>query len=613
MDKGAKFLSELVLNRTYAGLKADGTKEGWPEIVERVLHHHKTRYPHLRAAIDQTCAAALMDKKVVPAMRWLQFAGEGIRRSEVRGYNCSFTTLTSFNDFAEIFYILMCGTGVGYSVQARHVTHLPTISQGDKAHFAVDDTKESWADSVRELLLNPQTEFDYSRIRAAGSALSTGGTASGPDPLILLHNRMRTTLAKARNRKLLPIEVHDMVCQIADSVVVGGVRRAALICLFDWSDTEMLTCKSGKWWETAPWRARANNSAVIHRQDAQARFAFDQVLDSCFAASSGEPGVYWTNDCDLGANPCVEIALRARQFCNLTEVNLSACHNEADVRSAVTAAAVLGTLQASYTQFPYLSPQWEENCRAEALLGISLTGQARAWGLLQEARLLQLWAQQAVETNATWAQALGIRRAARLTCTKPSGTASAFLGTTSGIHAAHSHHYLRRVRLEAKHPLSVHLKKKLPTAFFEPDGQAPDNVVISVPIAMPDAIHREDEHPLQLLERMRHVSLNWIRPGHRTGQNTHNVSLTVSYRCSEAQEIKNWMWENRDCYAGISLFPFSDHIYQQAPFKALTPSEYHELIDLFPSIDFSTVQYTADDTAHRESEVSCSGQACEWA
>lgn len=612
MDKGAQFLSELVLNRTYAGLKANGTKESWPEVVERVLDHHKARYPRLRAAIEQTCTNALLEKKVVPAMRWLQFAGEGIRRSEVRGYNCSFTTITSINDFAEIFYILMCGTGVGYSVQARHVNQLPAVADGHKVHFVVDDTKESWADSVRELLLNRQTEFDYSRIRQAGSALSTGGTASGPEPLILLHQRMRATLDGARGRSLRPLEVHDMVCQIADSVVVGGVRRAALICLFDWSDAEMLACKSGTWWESAPWRARANNSAVIHRRDVRARYAFDQVLDSCFAASSGEPGVYWTNDCDLGANPCVEIALRARQFCNLTEVNLSACQSEADVHSAVTAAAVLGTLQASYTQFPYLSPLWQENCQAEALLGISLTGQARSWGLLQEARLLQNWARHAVETNATWAQALGIRRAARLTCTKPSGTASAFLGTTSGIHAAHSHHYLRRVRLEAMHPLSLHLKRKLPAVFFEPDRHSPGNVVVSVPITMPDAIHREDEHPLQLLERMKHVSLNWIRPGHRTGPNTHNVSLTVSYRGSEAEEIKGWMWENRDCYAGISLFPFSDHNYHQAPFQALTPREYHEMMSMFPSIDFSKIQYTTDDTVHRESEVSCSGQACEW-
>ena len=744
MDKGLQFLSELVLNRTYAAPKADGTKESWEEVVERVITHHADQFPQFATRLHYEIKPHLLARRIVPAMRWLQFAGEGIARENLRGFNCfgrettfvtsegvksfadfkdgdvvtvrthkgnwkeatvrcygqqqlnrieykrgnkgvphvvratkdhrwiladgsettdlavgdnlymvtggsasskvlsitpdttetvwcleveddhsfvfptgvatgncSFTTVESFRDFAEVFYVLMCGTGVGYSVQSRHIQYLPSVSKGFNQKFVVPDSKEGWSDSVLHLLNNPEITFDYSKIRAAGVPLSTGGTASGPEALQLLHRRMRKTLKAAQGRKLKPIEVHDMLCQIADGVVVGGVRRAALICLFDWWDDGMRNCKQGAWWEHAPWRGRANNSAVVHRTEWTVGKAFDEILDSCFASGSGEPGIYLTNDNDWGTNPCCEIALKSKQLCNLTEVNLAACQNDLQlVAEAVKAATFLGTLQATYTDFNYVSGNWSYNCQDEALLGVSLTGQAQAWPLISNPGTLRHLATTARHLNEGLARQLDLNPASRVTCVKPSGTASAFLGTTSGIHAAHGEHYIRRVRVDKSSPLFGYLADNLDGKFWEVDAFNPDNYVVSIPVSMEGAILREKESAVELLERMKHVKKGWIDPGHVKGANTHNVSLTVNYKEDEKKAVKEWMWENRDVYNGISLLPYDDSSYVQMPFEEISKERYQELSKQFPVLSLGSVDYSST-VDERQGELACAGGSCE--
>lgn len=609
MKKGAQFLSDLVLNRTYAATKPDGYKESTEEVIDRVLQHHVNKYPQFKNEILKL-KMPLLKKQVIPAMRWMQFAGEGIKRNNVRGFNCSYTTLESFQDFAEIFFILMCGTGVGYSVRRRHVDRLPVIRNGHVDRMIVEDTKESWADSICRLLENPMCTFDYSLVRAKGELLSTGGTASGPGPLRNAHELIRRILWDARSRRLTSLEAHDIVCIISDAVVVGGVRRAALISIFDPDDEKMLTCKHGSWWEHAPWRARANNSAALLRANPHSKQQFERIMQACFDSNAGEPGVFWTNDEDWGTNPCAEIALRPKQFCNLTEVNVAACKTPTELLEAIKTATILGTLQASYTDFPYLNSKWRENTNEEALLGVSLTGLAENWGLVTQGSLLKFMSYYMKSINKKWAALLGVNPAARIGCVKPSGTASAYLGTTSGIHAAHSPYYLRRVRIDSSHPVCRYLADVLGPDFIEDDVTNSDNKVITIPIESEKSINRTKESSLELLERAKYIQENWIQSSHRSGKQTHNVSLTVSYKPDEWESIIKWMWDNKDSYAGISLLPYSDHVYQQAPFEEISKEQYDKMIKKFPKVDFTNINYVnhADD---RHEEAACAGGSCE--
>lgn len=608
MDRGTRFLSDLVLNRTYAAVKPDGYKETREEVIDRVLAHHIDKYPQYKKDILRT-KEHLVEGRIVPAMRWMQFAGEGIKRSEIRGFNCSYLAIETFQDFAELFYILMCGAGVGYSVRSRHVNKLPDIPEGKEETFVVSDDKEGWADSVAALLSNPEVTFDYSPIRPKGAPLSTGGTASGPSALQTLHDRIRGII---QGKKVLrPIDAHDIACCIADGVVVGGVRRAALIALFDPADEDMLTCKHGSWWETAPWRGRANNSAAINRRDFNAGELFDKVMTACFNSGSGEPGIVWTNDDDWGVNPCCEIALRPKQMCNLTEVNVAACKNFHELVGAVQAAALLGTLQASYTDFNYIDPLWKKNCEEEALLGVSLTGIAEGWEKVTHGPSLKYLSSIASATNSLWANKIGINPAARVTCVKPSGTASAYFGTTSGIHAAHAPYYIRRVRVDVDHPLSRHLLDILGDEFIEKDQFNPDNYVVSIPVKMDKAIQRDQESAVRLMNRAKHITQNWVMPGHHSGKNTHNVSMTVSYKEEEREALMDWMWDNRGHYTGISLLPFSDHTYVQAPFEEIAEEQYKDMMSRFPEIDLSKVSYRERED-DRQGELACAGGNCTW-
>lgn len=613
MQRTAQILSDMAFYRTYSQIKTNGTKESWTEVVERyqqflIDQNSSTHHDLIREACN-----FVKDKQIVPSMRMLQFAGQGLAKENLRAYNCSFIAIRSFKDIADIFYVLMNGTGVGYSVQQAHVSQLPAISAitDETPIHVVGDSREGWADSVIKLLEEPNCIFNYSQVRPSGTKLSTGGTASGPESLRRAHENIRHILRDAQGRKLRPIEVHDIVCHIADVVVVGGVRRAALISLFDLNDEEMLHAKSGAWWQRSPQRARANNSAVLFR-DKTTEEEFRSILDACLASKSGEPGIFWTSDQDYGTNPCAEISLQSHGLCNLTEINVAACENEFDFGRAAYYATVLGTFQASLTNFKYVSPHWTKVARQDALLGVSMTGQAQRWAQLKQwdlseiADMTKLW-------NNELSKSLDINNAARITTVKPSGTTSTVLGTTAGIHGAYAPHYIRRVRIAKDDPMAIYLQNCLPEELVEVDQFQPSLLCIAMPIKM-EGIIANQETCVEQLERAKYIHSSWIKPGHNRGPNTHNVSLTAYYReGQEEEQLKQWMWENRNNYTGISLLPLNTHTYIQAPYEAISEEKYRELEAkvLAIDLDLGEIRYwTGHDTRFETS--GCEGAQCEW-
>ena len=616
LDIGSRLLREIAFLRTYAETLPNGKKETVEQTYDRVMNMHIDKFPHLAEDIKKTFDVVRREL-AMPSMRSMQFAGYPILRSNCRIHNCSYTSIESFKDIADIAWIAMNGSGVGFSVQMRHVSKLPSINTTNSSEtFLIPDSKEGWSDSILLLLVNPAQNFDYSLIRKKGTPLSTGGTASGPESLALMHDRVRSTLRLAVGRKLRSIEVYDILCHIGDLIVCGGVRRTAMICLFDEFDNEMLSSKYGTWWVENPQRGRSNNSAVIHRDDPEVFGKISKVLDCCFKSNAGEPAVYLTNDYDYGINPCGEISLPPRSFCNLTEINASACQTKEDFFLAAEAAAIIGTLQASYTKFSYIDARWQENCEREALLGISITGQSEAQHILTEENLRKA-ANIATKVNEEWAKKLNINPAARICCTKPSGSTSAFLGTTSGIHAAHDDFFLRRVRLDKSSPLAQHfymffgLGEPNSQSVLEQEWSNVDQVVVTVPICKKGAIKRGDEGAIDLLERVKSIHKNWIVPAHKTGANTHNVSVTVSYREEEKEAIKRWMIDNYKVYSGIALLPYNGGSHQQMPFESITESEYNEWVAKYPDnlymdmIDFSNTEDT------RKGEAACGANGCE--
>jgi ribonucleoside-diphosphate reductase alpha chain len=607
--KPIEVLQQIVHQRTYAKTKADGRKESREETISRCEEMHTTKFPELKDKISKAFAEVKAGR-CVPSMRTLQFGGEAVSRSHARAYNCSFAALTSWDDFADLFYLLCCGTGAGYSVQRHHIEQLPAIDydNGLGSIFVVPDSKEGWANAITTVLNNPSTELDVHLVRRKGEPLSSGGTASGPEALLKTIAEVKAILRRANGRKLRPIEAHDVMCHVADGVVVGGVRRAALISLFDADDKEMLTCKHGMWWDSNPQRARSNNSAVLLRDDPKFNSKLDTVLTMMFDSNCGEPGISLSNNRDMGANPCHEISLRDGQLCNLTEINVAACNTEDEFYTAVEAAVTIGTLQASYTDFNYIQDKWKKNCEEEALLGVSLTGQAQNWNnlttwLSNKERLHKA----TVGLNLNLSAEIGINPAARIMTTKPSGSTSAWLGTTSGIHAAHSEYYIRRVRVDKSDPIAKKLEN---SKFVEVDLFNPENLVVSFPVAAPDAIIRDKETAVDLMERAKHIHTNWIRPGHISGDNTHNVSLTVSYKKEEEEEVKQWMSDNSDTWAGISLLPYDGGTYSQSPFEEISADVYRMLEGLFDIEDLSDVDYT-NTVDERLGELACAGGSCE--
>ena len=615
MEISNRILSEITVYMKYAKYIPElHRRETWYELVTRNMEMHIKSYPHLEQEIRENYRY-VYKKEVLPSMRSMQFAGKPIEISPNRIYNCAYAPVDDWRVFSEIMFLLLGGTGVGYSVQKHHVEELPEIRKPNERgrRWLVADSIEGWADAVKVLVKSyffggSKIEFDFSDIRAKGARLVTsGGKAPGPQPLKECLIKLEGILeSKQDGDKLRPIEVHDMVCHIADAVLAGGIRRAALISLFSATDDEMISCKSGAWWETNPQRGRANNSAALVRHKITKDY-FMELWKRIEASGAGEPGIYFTNDKDWGTNPCCEIALRPFQFCNLTEVNVSNVVNQEDYEERVKAATFIGTLQAGYTNFHYLRPIWQRTTEKDALIGISMTGigSGAVLGLDMKSGAKVVKAE-----NERVAGLLGINKAARTTTVKPAGTTSLTLGTSSGIHAWHNDYYIRRVRVGKNEAIYSYLKDNHPELIEDEYFRPHDTAVIGIPQKAPEGSILRNESPIQLLERVKKVHMEWIKPGHRSGSNSHNVSATISVRDHEWPAVGEWMWENREHYNGLSVLPFDGGSYIQAPFEDCTKEKYDELMQTLHDVDLSKIIEMDDDTDLR-GEAACAGGACE--
>ena len=609
-----KILSEITTFMKYSKyLPEKQRRENWKELVDRNKEMHLEKFPQLRDEIE-TAYTFVYDKKILPSMRSLQFAGKPIAINNARLYNCCFLPIDHVDAFSEVMFLLLSGTGVGYSVQRYHVENLPEIHKPTKSRrYLVGDSIEGWADAVKVLVTaymkgKALPVYDFSDVRPKGAMLLTsGGKAPGPEPLKdCLHNVQKILDRKNNGDKLTTLEVHDILCYIADAVLAGGIRRSAMISLFDIDDNDMLTCKFGNWWETAPHRGRANNSAVIVRSKVEAEVFFD-LWKKIEMSGSGEPGFFFTNDKDWGMNPCAEISLRPFQFCNLTTIDAGDVETQDDLNIRARAASFIGTLQASYTNFHYLRDIWKKTTEKEALIGVSMTGIASGC-------VLDLDMKQASnivkEENARIASLIGTNPAARCTTVKPEGTSSLVLGTSSGIHAWHNEHYIRRIRVGKNESIYTYLMLNHPELledeYFKPHLQA----VISVPQKAPTGAITRQESALDLLKRVSKVWKEWVKPGHRKGANKNNVSVTVSIKPDEWQEVGDWMWENRENFTALSVLPYSDHSYIQAPFEDITEEQYTELVKTLHTINLDDV-VELEDVTNLQGEAACAAGACE--
>lgn len=590
-------------------------RETWEELVTRNKNMHIEKFPKLEPLIEQVYEA-VYDKKVLPSMRSLQFGGKAIEVNPVRLFNCSYLPIDHFKAFSETMFLLLSGTGVGYSVRNADIEKLPAISKQEKdKKYLVGDSIEGWADAIKVLmksyfgLISWKPRFDFRSIRAKGERLITsGGVAPGPEPLKVCLSQIEAILStKKDGEKLTSLECHDILCHIADAVLSGGIRRSAMISLFDLDDQDMLTCKFGNWWEVNPQRGRANNSAVMKRGEVT-KEQFLDLWKKVELSNSGEPGIFFTNDDDSGINPCAEIALRPNQFCNLVEINASDVEDQDDLNHRAHCAAVIGTLQASYTDFHYLRSVWKNTTEKEALLGIGMTGIAS--GKVQKLDLKRA-ASVANLANQLIAEQIGVNEAYRITCVKPSGTSSLVLGTSSGIHAWHDQHYIRRIRVGKNEAMYTYLSVRHPELLeddvFKPDAQA----VISVPQMAPEgSVLRSEENAIEFLERVKDIHERWVKPGHVKGNNTHNVSATVTIKQDEWSTVGEWLWENQDSYAGLSFLPEDLGTYVQTPFETITKEQYDELVGKIHDIDVKEIVEMEDNTTLKEN-LACAGGNCE--
>ena len=615
MNISNRILSEITVYMKYARyLPEVNRRETWTELVTRNKEMHQRKYPQLADEIENVYEF-VYDKKVLPSMRSLQFGGKPIEISPNRIYNCAYLPIDDWRAFAEVMFLLLGGTGVGYSVQKHHVEQLPPIHKpkSKERRYLIGDSIEGWADAVKALLKSYFTggssiRFDYSDIRQKGARLITsGGKAPGPEPLKICIEKIRAILdLKGDGEQLSPIEVHDVVCHIADAVLAGGIRRAALISLFSADDDDMISCKFGNWWELNPQRGRANNSAVLLRSKVSEEF-FKSLWKKIELSNAGEPGIYLSNDKDWGTNPCCEIALRPLQFCNLCEVNVSDVVDQADLEARVRAATFIGTLQAGYTDFHYLRPIWQRTTEKDALLGVGMTG----IGSGKVTKLdLKAAAKVSREENERVASILDINKSARTTTIKPAGTSSLTLGCSSGIHAWHNDFYLRRVRVGKNEAIYSYLAINHPELVEDEYFRPHDTAVIGVPQKAPEGSILRSESPLQLLERVKLFNQQWIKPGHRTGMNTHNISATVSIREHEWDAVGNWMWENKEHFNGLSVLNYDGGSYIQAPFEDISEEKYNQLLETLHDVDLSKI-IEMDDNTDLSGELACAGGACE--
>lgn len=615
MDLGLEALSKLTVFSKYAKyLPEKKRRETWDEIVDRYVEMMIKKYPKLKDMILES-AVAIREKKVLPSMRALQFAGPAMEVNNARGYNCAYLPVDSLYSFSETMFLLLGGSGVGFSVQKHHVAQLPTIKKQEtykQRNYLIEDSIMGWADAVKVLMKfyfegGYKPKFDFRAIRHKGARLVTaGGKAPGPEPLkICLAHIDAIMERKEDGSKLTPLECHDIMCHIANSVLAGGIRRSAMISLFSHDDEEMITCKYGNWWELNEQRGRSNNSAVLERGSVSEE-EFHALWKRIEASGSGEPGIYWTNNKDWGTNPCCEIGLRPFQFCNLCEVNVSDVTSQEDLNDRVTVAAFFGTLQAGFTDFHYLRPIWQKTTQKDALLGIGMTG-------IGSGEILKYSLSDAAEvakaTNCLISEMIGTNEAARVTCIKPSGTTSLVLGTASGIHAWHNDYYLRTMRFGKSEDIASYLIVNHPELVEDDVLRPNDTICVRIPVKAPEGSILRTETAIDTLERVKKFSLQWIKPGHVTGDNTHNVSATISIKTDEWKTVGNWMWENRDVYNGLSVLPYFGGTYTQAPFEDITKEEYETRIASLKSLDLTKV-LELDDTVDFGAIAACSGGQC---
>ena len=616
MDLEKEILSDITVHMKYAKfLPKKERRETWSELVSRNKKMHIRTYPELKDEIN-SAYKMVSAKKILPSMRSMQFGGKPIEINPSRIYNCAFAPVDDWRVFSEIMFLLLGGTGVGYSVQQHHVEKLPEIRKPNPKRtrrFLIGDSIEGWADAVKALMRNyfyggSKVKFDFSDIRLKGSRLiTTGGKAPGPQPLRECLVKVRGILhEKNDGDKLLPVEVHDIVCHIADAVLAGGIRRAALISLFSADDDEMLAAKTGNWWEKNPQRGRANNSVVLLRHRITKEF-FESLWERVKASGAGEPGFYFSNDKDWGTNPCCEIALRPYQFCNLTEVNVSDVKSQEDYEERCKTAAFIGTLQAGYTDFHYLRDVWRRTTEKDALIGVSMTGIAS--GAVLELDMTAA-AKVVKKENERVSKLLGIKSAARCTTVKPAGTTSLTVGTSSGIHAWHNDYYIRRLRVGKNEAIYTHLTIHHPELVEDEYFRPHDTAVISIPQKAPEGAITRHESALQLLKRVIKVATEWVKAGHRKGQNTHNVSATISIKDAEWQDVGEWMWENRHKYNGLSVLPHDGGTYVQAPFEDCSKETYDVLVKTLAKVDVKSIIEIEDNT-DLQGELACAAGACE--
>jgi ribonucleoside-triphosphate reductase (thioredoxin) len=613
LELNQQILSDLIVYMKYSRyLPEVKRRESWHEITARYENMMIEKYPALKDEISYWMQY-VYNKKVLPSMRAMQFAGHAIARNHSRIYNCAYLPVDDIRAFSETMFLLLGGTGVGYSVQRHHVEKLPSIKKAIKTRkFLIGDSLEGWADAIKVLmkgyfgLSQFIPEFDYADIRPKGARLVTaGGKAPGPEPLKICVAHVQAVLdRKQEGERLTPLECHDILCYLANAVLAGGIRRSAMISLFSADDEEMLTCKFGNWWELSEQRGRANNSVVLSRE-ATTREQFFTLWKKIELSGSGEPGFYFTNDLDWGTNPCCEIALRPFQFCNLCEVNVSDITSQEDLNERAKAAAFLGTLQAGFTDFHYLREEWKTTTEQDALIGVGMTGIASRQILHYD--LLEA-AEEVKHMNMITSDKIEIQFAARCTTIKPSGTTSLVLGTSSGIHAWHNDFYLRRVRIGKNEALYEYLRIRHPE-LLEDDMLNSKHAIICIPQKAPAGSIVRTEDVMELLQRIKKFNTEWVRNGFRRGSNANNVSATVSIPDEDWQRVGEWMWENKASYNGLSVLPFDNGNYKQAPFEDITDEQFNALEKSLKVIDLTEVLEFDDETDHK-AEAACAGGAC---
>ena len=614
----------IALSRYARWLPEEGRRETWSETVDRYVDNVVARRIDDEAVVEEL-REAILSLSIMPSMRMMMTAGPALDRDNTAGYNCSYLAVDDVKAFDEAMMILLCGTGVGFSVERQHIANLPEVPDqlfDSEDIIVVHDSKEGWAKAYRKLIAmlyaGEVPKWDVSKVRPSGAKLKTfGGRASGPEPLVDLFRFTINVFRGAVGRRLNSIECHDIMCKIGDIVVVGGVRRSAMISLSNLSDDRMRHAKSGQWWEQNAQRALANNSVVYtEKPDVE---SFLREWTALVESKSGERGIFARYAADKhvenhgrrkagyewGTNPCSEIILRSNQFCNLTEVVVRGTDSVESLKKKVRLATILGTVQSTYTKFPYLRKVWTKNTEEERLLGVSLTGIMDSVVTSHpDPEVLAELRQIAVDTNKEWAEILDIPQSAAITCVKPSGTVSQLVDAGSGIHARHSPYYIRTVRGDVKDPLTqLMVDEGVPS---EPEVFHPDStMVFSFPVKSPEyAVTRNDMSALEQLELWKAYAVNWCE---------HKPSVTISVRDEEWLEVGAWVYKNFDLCSGISFLPHSDHTYQQAPYQDCDEETYQELLSRMPkTIDWTRLgEYEAEDNTAGSQTLACTGGVCE--